>query len=70
MNLLETKISERPVLRLPQFDKALILCTNVLNVGIGAMLMQEFEDGRFPIAYASRNLTQQRRIILLLSANA
>ena len=55
-DLLKTKISERPMIRLPQFDKAMVLCTDASNVGIGAMLMQEFEEGRFPIAYASRTL--------------
>ena len=38
--VLKSKISEHSVLRLPQFDKHMILCTDALDVGIGAVLMQ------------------------------
>ena len=38
--LFKSKISEHPVLRLPQFDKPMILCTDASDVGIGAVLMQ------------------------------
>ena len=38
--VLKSKISEHPVLRLPQFDKPMILCTDASDVGIGAVLMQ------------------------------
>ena len=54
--LLKSKISEHPVLRLPQFDKPMILCTDASDVGIGAVLMQEFDGEKLPIVYASRKL--------------
>ena len=54
--LLTSKISEHPVLRLPQFDKPMILCTDASDVGIGAVLMQEFDGEKLPIVYASRKL--------------
>ena len=54
--VLKSKISEHPVLRLPQFDKPMILCTYASDVGIGAVLMQEFDDEKLPIVYASRKL--------------
>ena len=38
--VLKSKISEHPVLRLPQFDKPMILCTDASDVGIGVVLMQ------------------------------
>ena len=53
---LKSKISEHPVLRLPQFDKPMILCTDASDVGVGAVLMQEFDDEKLPIVYASRKL--------------
>ena len=54
--LLKSKISEHPVLRLPQFDKPMILCTDASDVGIGAVLRQEFDGEKLPIVYASRKL--------------
>ena len=54
--LLKSKTSEHPVLRLPQFDKPMILCTDASDVGIGAVLMQEFDGEKLPIVYASRKL--------------
>ena len=53
---LKSKISEHPVLRLPQFDKHMILCTDASDVGVGAVLMHEFDDEKLPIVYASRKL--------------
>ena len=53
---LKGKISEYHVLRLPQFGKPMILCTGASDVGVGAVLMQEFNDDKLPIVYASRKL--------------
>ena len=38
--VLKSKISEYPVIRLPQFDKHMILCTDASDVGVGSGLMQ------------------------------
>ena len=54
--ILKSNISEHHVLRLPQFDKPMILCTDASDVGIGAVLMQEYDDEKLPIEYASRKL--------------
>ena len=37
--VLDSKIFEHPVLRLPQFDTPMILCTDASDVGIGALLL-------------------------------
>ena len=42
-----------PILRLPDLDKGFTLRT---DVGIGAVLMQETDEIKFPIAYASKTL--------------
>ncbi|XP_078000810.1 uncharacterized protein LOC144453400 [Glandiceps talaboti] len=54
--LLKEILSREPVLRLPDFEKTFILRTDASDVGLGAVLMQEFDDGKFPLAYASRKL--------------
>ena len=46
----------KPVLRLPDLNKQYVLRTDASDVGLGAVLMQQFEDGLFPVAYASKKL--------------
>ena len=45
-----------PILRLPDLEKGFTLRTDASNVGIGAVLMQETNEIKFPIAYASKKL--------------
>ena len=47
----------RPILRLPDHNKTLILRTDASNCGLGAALMQEHEGRYFSIAYGSKKLT-------------
>ena len=44
------------MLRLRQFDKPMILCTDASDVEVGAVLMKEFDDEKLPMVYASRKL--------------
>lgn len=53
---LKTMISSKPILRLPDLSTVFILRTDASNVGVGAVLLQEHEDGIFPVSYASRRL--------------
>ena len=45
-----------PILRLPDLDNIFILRTDASNVGMGAVLLQEVDDVKFPVAYASKKL--------------
>ena len=45
-----------PILRLPDLEKGFTLRTDASNVGIGAVLMQETNEIKFPIVYASKKL--------------
>jgi hypothetical protein len=54
-------LTRAPILRLPDFSRQFILEADASDVGVGAALMQEYDDGRFPVAYASKKLLQRER---------
>ena len=54
--LLKTRIAQYPILRLPCFNRSFILATDASEDGIGGVLMQEHDDGKFPVIYISRKL--------------
>ena len=54
--LLKQKLISGPILRMPKIDESYILRTDASDIGVGAVLLQEFQDGLFPIAYASKKL--------------
>jgi hypothetical protein len=58
---LKMAISNPPVLRMADFSKAFILQTDASGVALGAVLSQEIDGCRQPIAYASRTLSTQER---------
>ena len=56
-NLLKTKCVTAPVLAFADFEKPFLLETNVSSCGLGAVLSQKQDDGKFhPVTYASRKL--------------
>lgn len=58
---LKEKLCSRPILRLPDESKPYVLRTDASNEGLGAVLLQEFEDGKWPVAYFSRSLKPAER---------
>lgn len=54
-------IMQPPVLRMPDFGKPFILQTDASSMAVAAVLSQEFDGARQPIAFASRTLTPQER---------
>ncbi|KAH3717167.1 hypothetical protein DPMN_059947 [Dreissena polymorpha] len=58
---LKERVTMSPILRMADLGKPFILRTDASNVGLGAVLLQEHEDGKFPVAYASRKLLQRER---------
>lgn len=60
-NSLKEKLCNAPILRLPNLDLPFVLQTDASDIGLGAVLLQEYEDGKFPVAYASRKLLLRER---------
>ena len=61
---LKTRLTSSPILCLPVFrDEILfVLMTDAPDVGIGAVLLQEFEgEGRLPIAYVGKKLLPREK---------
>jgi hypothetical protein len=58
---LKRYISQKPVLMMGDFSQNFILQTDTSDLALGAVLLQESEGVRLPIAYASRTLTAQER---------
>jgi len=60
-HMLKKLISQPPVLRMADFSKQFILLTDASGVALGAVLSQEIEGVRQPVAYASRTLSHHER---------
>ncbi|XP_041461733.1 uncharacterized protein LOC121413037 [Lytechinus variegatus] len=60
-NTLKDKLTNPPILHLPDLSTDFILRTDASNVGIGAVLLQTHEEERFPVAYASRKLLRREQ---------
>lgn len=55
-------MTSTPTLALPDYDREFVLITDASDVGIGAVLGQEYEDGYLrPIAFWSRKLSETER---------
>jgi len=52
-------LANPPISRLPDFEKEFVLQTDACSDGIGAILLQEEEGLKHPMAFASRKLLQR-----------
>ena len=60
--LLKQALLQAPVLKFADYSKPFILETDASSDGLGAVLLQEGEDGKLhPVAYGSRSLTKAER---------
>ena len=58
VQVLKEKITSAPVLVFPDFNKPFLLETDASKEGLGAVLLQKQDDGRYhPVAFGSRMLT-------------
>ena len=61
---LKNRLTYSPILRLTVFQegKPFVLRTDASDIGLGAVLLQDFEgEGRLPIAYASKKSLPRER---------
>ena len=54
-------LSRKPVLLLPGLDLPFVLQTDASSTGLGAVLLQEFEDSLHPVCFASRKLLDREK---------
>lgn len=58
---LKSKLSNSPILHLPDMSKQFILRTDASAIGMGAVLLQETDYIKFPVAYISKKFTQAQK---------
>jgi len=51
-------LSSDPILKTPNFNHSFILQTDASDTGIGGVLLQEYDDKFFPVAFASKKLNR------------
>ena len=60
-NKLKEILSKSPILKLVDLNKSFVLQTDASNVGIGAILLQEHDGVKHPVAYASKKLLDREQ---------
>ncbi|XP_042878233.1 uncharacterized protein LOC122257193 [Penaeus japonicus] len=54
-------LANKPILKLPDMSRQFIVQTDASDIGLGAVLLQVWENERWPIMYASRKLKAEER---------
>lgn len=58
---LKKKVTSAPILHLPDLSQPFILRSDASEYGLGAVLLQEIMGEKFPIAFASKKMTECQR---------
>ncbi|CAM9627537.1 unnamed protein product, partial [Heterosigma akashiwo] len=58
---LKDSLTSAPTLAFPDWSKMMVIETDASSTGLGAVLLQETDLGRQPIAYASRSCSPKRK---------
>ena len=58
---IKESLTKKPILKLVDFGKPFILQTDASNTGLGAVLSQEYDGVKWPVAYASRKLSDAEK---------
>lgn len=58
---LKEKLTKAPIMNTPNFNQPFILEIDACEYGLGAVLIQEYEEKKYVIAYASRTLSTAER---------
>src|ERR1043165_1594311 len=54
-------LAKAPILKLPDLDKEFVIQTDASGIGIGCVLMQNYDGVNHPVAYASRKLLEREK---------
>jgi hypothetical protein len=58
---LKEVLAKSPILKLPDLNKEFVIQTDASGVGLGCVLMQNYDGVNHPVAYASRKLLDRER---------
>ena len=59
--ILENMLCSKPIIQIPDFEKAFIIQVDASEVGIGTVLLQEHDGKLLPVSFASRKLLPRER---------
>ena len=57
-NQFKDSLCKDPIIKLPDFDRPFVLRTDTSDTGLGAMLLQKYDDVYFLVAFASKRLSK------------
>lgn len=61
VELLKQKLTTAPIMNTPNFEQSFILEVDACEYGLGAVLVQEYDNHKYVIAYASKTLSAAER---------